>query len=92
MENNKKSLFRICHDQPERLEEMAQLFCEQGRILFSTPCDTSVFPSKKALFMGVVDKATFISRKNREILRRFVEGLPEKIYFRILLGNLMKFF
>jgi len=77
---NKKSLFRICHDQPERLEEMAQLFCEQGRILFSTPCDTSVFPSKKALFMGVVDKATFISRKNREILRRFVEGVPENTH------------
>jgi len=74
---NKKSLFRICHDQPERLEEMAQLFSEQAKELFSTACDTSVFPNKKALVLGVVDKATFISRKNREILRGFIERVPE---------------
>ena len=44
----KKSLSRICHDEPERTEEMAQLLCRKGKELFATPCNTEFFPSRKA--------------------------------------------
>ena len=37
---NKKSLSRICHDEPERIEEMARLLCQKGKELFATPCHT----------------------------------------------------
>ena len=33
----KKSLSRICHDEPERIEEMARLLCQKGKELFATP-------------------------------------------------------
>lgn len=74
---NKKSLSRICHDEPDRTEEMAQVLCENGKNLFSTPCNTDFFPSRKAQVMSAIDKATFVSRKNREIIRAFAETIPE---------------
>lgn len=73
----KKSLFRICHDQPERIDEMARLFCEQGKRLFATPCDTGSFPSRKKTALQGIDQASFISRKQKAILRSFVETVPD---------------
>ena len=45
----KKSLSRICHDEPERTEEMARLLCHKGKELFAKPCDTEFFPSGRTL-------------------------------------------
>ncbi len=73
----KKSLSRICHDEPERTEEMARLLCRKGKELFATPCNTEFFPNRKAQALLAVERATFVSRKNRERLRSFVEGIPE---------------
>ena len=74
---NKKSLSRICHDEPERTEEMARLLCCKGKELFATPCNTEFFPSRKAQALQAIEMATFVSRKNRERLRTFVESIPE---------------
>ena len=73
----KKSLSRICHDEPERTEEMARLLCRKGKELFATPCNTEFFPNRKAQALLAVERATFVSRKNRERLRSFVESIPE---------------
>ena len=73
----KKSLSRICHDEPERTEEMARLLCRKGKGLFATPCNTEFFPNRKAQALLAVERATFVSRKNRERLRSFVESIPE---------------
>ena len=73
----KKSLSRICHDEPERTEEMAQVLAENGKILFSTPCNTDFFPSRKEQLMESIGKATFVSRKNRQLIRAFAETIPE---------------
>ena len=73
----KKSLSRICHDEPERTEEMARLLCRKGKELFATPCDTEFFPSRKAQALLAVERATFVSRKNREKMRTFVESIAE---------------
>ena len=73
----KKSLSRICHDEPERTEEMARLLCRKGKELFATPCNTEFFPNRKAQALLAVERANFVSRKNRERLRSFVESIPE---------------
>ena len=74
---DKKSLSRICHDEPERTKEMARLLCCKGKELFATPCNTEFFPSRKAQALQAIEMATFVSRKNRERLRTFVESIPE---------------
>ena len=61
---DKRSLSRICHDEPQRIEEMAQIMCSNGKILFSTQCDTDFFPSRKEQLMRALDKVQFVSRKN----------------------------
>ena len=75
---DKKSLSRICHDEPERTEEMARLLCHKGKELFATPCNTDVFPSRKEQVLWAIDHATFVSKKNRKLIRAFAETIPEK--------------
>ena len=74
---NKKSLSRICHDEPGRTEEMAQIMCRMGRDLFSTPCNTEFFPSRKEQLLRAIEKAKFISNKNRKIIAEFAQSIPD---------------
>lgn len=74
---NKKSLSRICHDEPGRTEEMARLLCEKGKELFATPCDTDFFPSRKVQALWAIDHATFVCKKKRKVIRSFAEAIPE---------------
>ena len=75
---DKKSLSRICHDEPERTEEMARLLCRKGKELFATPCNTDVFPSRKQQLQWAFDHAGFVGRKNLEPIRAFAETIPER--------------
>lgn len=74
---DKKSLSRICHDEPQRIEEMAQLMCRMGKDLFSTQCNTDFFPSRKEQLMRALDKVQFISCKNRQILKDFAQTIQD---------------
>ncbi len=74
---DKKSLSRICHDEPQRIEEMARLMCRMGKDLFSTQCNTDFFPSRKEQLMRALDKVQFISRKNRQILKDFAQTIQD---------------
>ena len=74
---DKKSLSRICHDEPQRIEEMAQLMSHNGKILFSTQCDTDFFPSRKEQLMRALEKVQFISSKNRQILKDFAQTIQD---------------
>ena len=74
---DKKSLSRICHDSPERTEEMARLLAEKGKELFATPCNTDFFPSRKEQVLWAIDHATFVNKKNRALIRAFAESIPE---------------
>ena len=74
---DKRSLSRICHDEPQRIEEMAQLMCRNGKILFSTQCDTDFFPSRKGQLIRALDKVQFISRRNRQILKDFARTIQD---------------
>lgn len=73
----KRSLSRICADDPGRTEEMARLLCEKFKILSETPCKTDLFPNRKEQLLRAVDKVQFIGEKNRIILRSFAETIPE---------------
>ncbi|MBO4842791.1 MAG: TIGR02172 family protein [Bacteroidales bacterium] len=77
---DKKSLSRICHDSPERTEEMARLLAEKGKELFATPCNTDFFPSRKEQVLWAIDHATFVNKKNRALIRAFAESIPENTH------------
>ena len=77
---NKKSLSRICHDDPSRIGEMARVLCEEGRKLFSTPCPTDRFPSRKEQLLNILKEAKFLSRKEKERVRAFAYTIPESDY------------
>ena len=69
----KRSLSRICHDEPERTEEMARLLCRKGKELFATECNTQFFPSRRDQALLAIEQTSFVSRKNRERLCSFAE-------------------
>ncbi len=73
----KRSLSRICHDEPQRTEEMARLLCSKGWELFATQCNTQLFPSRRDQALLAIKQSSFVSRKNRERLRTFVESIAE---------------
>ena len=73
----KKSLSRICQENPERTEEMARLLCQKGKELAATPCNTEFFPSRKQQALLAVEKATYVSSKNKKTIRAFIETIPE---------------
>ena len=73
----KRSLSRICHDEPQRTEEMARLLCRKGKELFATECNTQFFPSRRDQALQAIGQFSFLSRKNRERLRTFVESIAE---------------
>ena len=73
----KRSLSRICHDEPQRTEEMARLLCSKGKELFATECNTQFFPSRREQALQAIELSSFVSRKNRERLRSFVESIAE---------------
>lgn len=76
----KKSLSRICHDEPERVEEMARLLCEKGKEMFATPCNTEFFPKRKEQVLWAIEHATFVSKKNRALIRKFAESIPDNTH------------
>ena len=73
----KRSLSRICHDEPQRTEEMARLLCGKGKELFATECNTQFFPSRRDQALQAIEQSSFVSHKNRERLRTFVESIAE---------------
>jgi uncharacterized protein (TIGR02172 family) len=73
----KRSLGRICCDNPERTEEMATLLCTRGKELFATPCDTGFFPSRKAQLMQALGRVQFVGRKTLSTLEAFAQRIPD---------------
>ena len=73
----KKSLSRICQENPERTEEMARLLCQKGKQLWDTPCNTEFFPSRKQQALVAIEMATYVSKKNKKTIRAFIETIPE---------------
>ena len=75
---SKKSLSRICCDEPALTETMAGVLCEHGKKLFDTQCNTEVFPSRKAQLSKALEKVQFIGKKNHRILTDFARTIEDK--------------
>ncbi len=73
----KKSLSRICCDEPDRIEEMARVLCEQGQKLFSTPCNTDLFPNRREQLAKALGKVQFIGETNRRILADYAQTIGD---------------
>ena len=89
---NKKSLSRICHDEPDRTEEMARIMCQKGKELFGTPCNTALFHSRKEQLLRAIDKARFIGKKSRRIIAEFASTIQDEktcIHGDFNMGNLI---
>lgn len=74
----KKSLSRICADDPSRIGEMAALLASEGKKLHATPCDTTFFPSHKELALEAISAASFVDDADKQKLLAFVEGLADE--------------
>ena len=75
---SKKSLSRICCDEPALTEAMASVLCEHGKKLFGTQCNTEMFPNRREQLMRALEKVQFISKKNRRILSDFARTIEDK--------------
>lgn len=74
----KKSLSRICQEDPGRTEEMARRLCRKGKELWATPCNTDFFPSRKQQALVAIEKASYVSKRNKKTVRAFIETIPER--------------
>ncbi|MBP5302436.1 MAG: TIGR02172 family protein [Bacteroidales bacterium] len=72
---NKRSLARICKDEPERTEEMARVLSDHFKKLSSTPCNSDFFPSRKEQLMKAIEKVQFIGKKNRQSIISFARTI-----------------
>ncbi|MBQ9660463.1 MAG: TIGR02172 family protein [Bacteroidales bacterium] len=89
---NKKSLSRLCHDDPSCIEEMARVLCREGKKLFSTPCPGDRFPSRREQLIAFIDKVKFLSRKNKDLVRAFAATVKENdncVHGDFQMGNLI---
>jgi uncharacterized protein (TIGR02172 family) len=73
----KKSLSRICADDPSRISEIAALLASEGRKLHATTCDTAFFPSPKEGALKAIGAADFADEADKQKLLAFVEGLDD---------------
>ena len=90
---SKKSLSRICCDEPALTETMAGVLCEHGKKLFSAQCDTQIFPSRKVQLMRALENVQFIGKKNRRILKAFAQTIEDKttcVHGDFQTGNLIR--
>lgn len=74
---DKKSLSRICHDEPSRTAEMGALLARLAKDLSSTQCNTEFFPDRRQQAMKATEIATYVSRKYRDKIRAFIGSIPE---------------
>lgn len=67
----KKSLSRICADDPSRISEIAALLASEGRKLHATTCDTAFFPSHKEGALKAIGAADFADEADKQKLLAF---------------------
>ena len=73
----KKSLSRICADDPQRIGETAALLAREGKKLHATACDTDFFSSRKELALKAVDAVSYVDETDKEKMRTFVESIDD---------------
>ena len=76
--SGKKSLARMCADEPQRIPEIAALMADYGRSLHNTPIPAGVdVPDMKSLLQKAVDSSPLLTEAQRERMKALVQALPE---------------
>lgn len=74
----KKSISRLCADQPERIPEYAAMMAEYGHMLHSTPVEVSAYvPSMKDLLLQALAASPLVTDGRREQLTSVVRAMPD---------------
>ena len=74
----KKSLARICADEPSRIPEIAALMADYGRALHNTPIPEGVeVPDMKALLLKALETSPFFTEVQRDRLKALVLAMPD---------------
>lgn len=74
----KKSLARMCADEPDRIPEIAAIMADYGHALHNTPIPEGVnVPDMKALLKKAVEGSPLLSEAQRESLKALVQAMPE---------------
>ncbi len=88
----KKSLSRICADDPSCIGEAASMLAEQGKRLHTTPCNTEFFPNAKELALKGLEKSDFVSDEDRNKIKKFIQSLGDEttcVHGDFQMGNLV---
>lgn len=74
----KKSISRLCADEPHRIPEFAARMAEYGKMLHSLPIQASarIVPAKQ-LLRDALAASNVVTEAQREHLASFVEAMPE---------------
>lgn len=74
----KKSISRICADNPERIEEAAALLSKKGRELHSTECTDPMFrPISETARKGLEAFRLFLNKDQYNVVKRWIDELPQ---------------
>lgn len=74
----KKSMSRLCADDPARIPELAARMADWGRALHAVPTQQSAYvPSMKALLLKAVGESPLLTEAQRERLATLVEAMPD---------------
>lgn len=91
--SNKKSIARLCNEQPEHIEALARQMAEQTRRLHATVVPpTSPLPSMKERMIEAVRLTRMIGGKKRQALIEYLTNLPDAptlLHGDLQMGNLI---
>lgn len=73
----KKSYARAISEHPENLEQYAQEFADMCKQLHQTVPPKGLFPDVKEQYKKEMDLDPFLSEKEREGIKRFIDSLPD---------------
>jgi uncharacterized protein (TIGR02172 family) len=78
MIGGKKSLARLCSEQPHRIPELAHMMAKYGHVLHDTPITANeyVHPVKE-LLMKALESTPLVSGDRKEQLRKVVSDMPD---------------
>ena len=75
----KKSISRLCADQPERIPEYAAMMAEYGHALHATPIGVSAYvPSMKDLLLTALSGSSLLTDAQRDQLKPLILDMPDE--------------
>jgi len=70
----KRSIARVLADEPERLEEMAKIFAEEGKKLHSVKCNKELFKDIKDVLREKIASTGLVSEEKKQRALDLIEG------------------